>query len=193
MRTMLKRQWFQWTARKEDNSGVVMSGKTPEEAIRKLREKYPEISNSEVIYEVMTKKISKGTKICSVCGKEVLFVKATKPNGRKGIMIIHEGEKMPSDAEEPNVTNDYKKELMKIHHKKSELVADKKPIVDVSGMKRNRFAIIGKIRTTLRENNMSETDIKLVGNTLMAKSTSFQNLVEVALPYVNISENGQVL
>ena len=38
MRTMLKRQWFQWTARKEDNSGVVMSGKTPEEAIRKLRE-----------------------------------------------------------------------------------------------------------------------------------------------------------
>jgi ribosomal protein S27AE len=243
MNTILSRTWNKWIAQKEDSTGMVAEGKTPEEAVRKLHAEYPELSSSLVIYAMKKKSVAKEINKCPVCGKGVVYINAKKPNGRVGMMVLHEDDAIPSDATEPNVGKDYKIELLKKLHKESTIKAIKEPaekliaktedtkstipatlepekateevtkpeikvsavkpkvvmtakktislpVVDISGLKHNRFAIVGKIISDLRATGISEENLKTVRSDLISKGKDFETLIKVGTQYSDITENG---
>jgi len=63
--------------------------------------------------------------ICT-CGKEIQYVKARKPNGRMGVVIIHNGEQIPDDATIPEITDEYKNWLRERTHPEIPIVRVKR-------------------------------------------------------------------
>lgn len=107
-----------WNAQKDNNEGIVTSGKTPEEAIEKLHAEYPVLAMCEVIYD--TKKSIKSVDkvdVCPVCNKNVSYYRTKKENGRTGVIVIHDGDPIPADATKADdVTTEYKKWLLEKAH-----------------------------------------------------------------------------
>lgn len=108
-----------WNAQKDNNEGIVTSGKTPEEAIEKLHEEYPVLAMCEIIYD--SKKCIKNVdkiNVCPVCGKHVSYYKIKKDNNHKGVAVFHDDDIVPEDAiKTEKITTEYKKWLLaKFHH-----------------------------------------------------------------------------
>lgn len=100
--------------------------------------------------------------------------------------IIHEKPKeviMPKEKviEEPTLTE--------IHEIPSMSIG--KPILDISNMKRNRFAITGSICKTLANAGIDATVVTEARSNLIAKGKDFPSLINAAAPYVQIVESGQ--
>jgi hypothetical protein len=225
-------------ARKTEEDGNEFSGTTPEVAIRKLWNKYPELNGSEVVYQMPeTKNLNRAGAIydldhCPSCKKPVIFIKATKANGRNGITILHADEDLPSDAEwNVMVVKDYKKELLRKLHKetvvskqlvtientqpveievqvKQETIKVTKPkvvmsrpaiyaaevlsdrsIVEVAGLKHNRFAIIGKITSSL-QGKVPDNQLKDIRSDLINHGKDLTMLMNVASRYAIVQEDG---
>ena len=107
-----------WNAQKDNNEGIVTSGKTPEEAIEKLHEEYPVLSMCEIIYD-NKRSIKKAEKVdvCPVCNKTVSYYRTKKENGRNGVVVFHDGDAIPEGATKADgVTTEYKKWLLEKFH-----------------------------------------------------------------------------
>lgn len=229
MQSILTHIGWVFYARKTEEDGNEFSGTTPEVAIRKLWNKYPELNESEVIYQMPKRSGDKAIAIydlnhCPVCKKPVVFIKATKTNGRYGVTIIHSDDDMPADAEwNIMVVRDYKKELLRKLHKIDETTQHQKlqqsevepkivvspkpkvvmsrpttyasdvlanrPAVEIGGLKHNRFAIIGRIVTKLKE-DIPEMQVSSIRSDLINHGKDLNALVNVANRYAIIHENG---
>ena len=100
--------------------------------------------------------------------------------------IIHEKHKeviMPKEKviEEPTLTE--------IHEVPS--VSIGKPILDISDMKRNRFAITGAICRTMTNAGIDAIAVTNVRSALINQGKDFPSLISAAAPYVQIVESGQ--
>lgn len=100
-------------------------GNNPEDAVGKLTLARPELVGSDIKYNLFKPKanccIGKKTMLdlgkCPSCGKNVVFARAKKENGRMGVMVFHEDE-LPEGAEvNPTATDEYKRWLLKDFHK----------------------------------------------------------------------------
>ena len=65
-----------------------------------------------------------------------------------------------------------------------------KPIVDISEIKRNKFALVGSILRTMKENGAEDLDIHNARSSFIMGGTTFEKIVQMAAPHVQIIENG---
>jgi len=144
---------------------------------------------------------------CLVCGKPVVFVRGTKPNGYVGIIAYHK-EDVLEGSEIVETTNSYKRWTMrKLHPKTEEIITDdvsevtsevpeiivpEKPEVDITGLKHNIFVITGKVMQTLRSIGQEET-AKLVRATILTDGKNMSAVLKIVNEYVVITENGNIL
>ena len=152
---------------------------------------------------------------CLVCGKPVVFVRGTKPNGYVGIIAYHK-EDVQEGSEIVETTNNYKKWTMRKLHSKTEevvkntseapklettteteiavpdIIVPEKPEVDITGLKHNIFVITGKVMQTLRSIGQEET-AKLIRATILADGKNMSAVLKIVNEYVVITENGNIL
>ena len=67
---------------------------------------------------------------------------------------------------------------------------DIKPIADITGLKHNTFAIVGKVLQTLKENNWTEDKIKVARTDMTANGGKINDLFAIANKYVQVVEAG---
>jgi hypothetical protein len=67
---------------------------------------------------------------------------------------------------------------------------DGKPIVDITGMKHNRFSMIGAVLKTLKEAGWTDENLKDVRTKMTTEGVDVPQLVGVANQFVEIKENG---
>lgn len=224
-RIQLRRKWYEWNANREDMPEDIASGKTPEEAIEKIRSKYPECMDSEVIYNVLTRRHAQDVNECPVCHKPVRYIKAKKANNHKGIMVIHMEDALPDGAivlDSESISKDYMRMLLKEFHKGltitsqiQEAVSETSPevqeskiivkakieeaakviknlnIVNIDGMRHNRFAIVGEIVKSMKNSGTPEDKINSIRSELINGGKDFNSLVQVASQHVILQENGR--
>ena len=144
---------------------------------------------------------------CLVCGKAVVCVRGTKPNGYVGIIAYHK-EDVQEGSEIVETTNNYKKWTMrKLHSKTEEIITDdvsevtsevpeiivpEKPEVDITGLKHNIFVITGKVMQTLRSIGQEET-AKLIRATILTDGKNMPAVLKIVNEHVVITENGSIL
>jgi hypothetical protein len=96
------------------------TGNSPKAAIAILFAKIPELEGSEITYDlVKSTDIIQDAFVCPICKKRVNYVKGKKPNGRIGVMVLHEGEVGPVDATvvgEGDITREYMLWLLERAH-----------------------------------------------------------------------------
>lgn len=68
-----------------------------------------------------------------------------------------------------------------------------KPILDISEMKRNRFAITGAIASTLRASGLDEPAVNSVRNRLISAGKDFPHLINAGQIHVQFVEGGEPL
>ena len=65
-----------------------------------------------------------------------------------------------------------------------------KPIADITGLKHNTFAIVGKVLQTLKENNWTDDKIKVARTDMTANGGKINDLFAIANKYVQVVEAG---
>ncbi len=68
-----------------------------------------------------------------------------------------------------------------------------KPVLEIDGMKRNRFAITGAICRTMTNAGMTAQDVTEARSVLINQGKDFPSLIIAAAPYVQVTENGHPL
>lgn len=106
-----------WNA---SNGTETAIGNSPKAAIAILFAKVPGLEESEITYDLARSTDTiQDVNVCPACGKNVSYVKGKKPNGRVGVMVLHEGEVGPVDATvvgEGDITREYMLWLLERAH-----------------------------------------------------------------------------
>ena len=241
-----------WTAEEGNN---MTTGNTPEDAIQKMFELMPGSKDTTIIYDmVKSSPVAKKVVdlfVCPICQLGVRYVRGKKPNGRMGVMVLHDGETLPEGAKvvEPGeITTEYMKWLLekchdvpstekenirgekaevttiteKVEKPKKEMVVleplvtigstildevptnvpdamaaapvvddnSAKPIVDITGMKHNRFQMVGAVLKALKESGWTDDKIKVVRSDLTENGKDTVAIIHVANQYTIVHENG---
>ena len=134
----------------------------------------------------MTTKIYAKKNQCPTCGKDIVYAKLVKENGKTTHMAYHDGE-VPANAEViafKAISPTYRKRLRDaIPHISIPL----KPVFDATGM--NRIVMITEVINIMKDNGMSEEEAKEIRNKMLAKGNGFTEDIEIAKPYITIVRN----
>lgn len=71
--------------------------------------------------------------------------------------------------------------------------SEDKPEIDVSEVRRNKFAVIGAIARKLSEVGKPEKDVSEIRSYLIARGINFQGVIHMASEHLRFVENGQPL
>lgn len=123
---------------------------------------------------------------CPFCGKDIVYAKIVKENGKTAHMAYHDGE-VPANAEViafKAISPAYRKRLRDaIPHISIPL----KPVFDATGM--NRIVMVTEVINIMKDNGMSDEDAKDMRKNMLAKGSNYEVDIELAKPFVTIVRN----
>lgn len=129
------------------------------------------------------------TEVVSVQAVPANIVPVAVVKKEKVVMLPQEKEEVQATVELDSKTPEPEVILTEVHEVPS--ISAGKPIVDITKLNRNRFAIIGAIRQKLTEGGLPNA--MEVNSLLIAKGKDLPSLLTVAAPYVQIFENDKPL
>jgi len=131
----------------------------------------------------MTKVYAKKNE-CPVCGKKLIYVKISKPDGKTTHKAIHEGDNMPENAVKIDfreISHTYRKRLRDaIEH----VNVTAKPVFDATGM--NRFTMIAEVITIIKDAGVSHDQAEEIRAEMLAKGNGFVEDIAIAAPFITI-------
>ena len=123
---------------------------------------------------------------CPVCGKDIVYAKIMKENGKTTHRAYHVGE-VPAGAEvvgHKTVSPTYRKNLREaIPHTTFQIT----PAFDATGM--NRIVMVTEVINIMKENGMSAEDATAMRKNMLAKGSNYEIDIELAKPFVTIVRN----
>lgn len=124
---------------------------------------------------------------CPVCGKDVVYAKIIREDGKPTHRAFHEDE-VPAGAIVLNDIHDisptYRKRLRDaIPHNGTISV----PVLDATGM--NRIVMVTEAINIMKENGMSAEDASEMRKKMLQKGSNYQTDIELAAPFLKIIRN----
>ena len=69
-------------------------------------------------------------------------------------------------------------------------VVARRPVVDITGLKHNRFSVIGNVLKALKESGRDDNHLKEARSVLLKEGGDLRTLVDAASKFVEVRENG---
>ena len=156
-----------------------VQGNSPEQVIDQLIAMYQELDEAPVEYVRRKFRMpEKKEKVTKKAERTPGVESSPEANTEDVVEIAAPGKEMVVIETRPVKTTD-------------EVVSDEvKPIADITGLKHNTFAIVGKVLQTLKENNWTDDKIKVARTDMTANGGKVNDLFAIANKYVQVVEAG---